>query len=111
MNKMGDCASNMRFFFANSRVSRTSFTPDCTAESEYMVRFSAPDNKVASVVLPTPGGPQSIQDGKCPASIAFRKGALGPTTFSWPMYSSNVVGRIRSARGCIMFRSYVNFVK
>ena len=110
MKRIGDCASNMRFFLANSSVSRTSFTPDWTAESEYIVRFNAPDNKVASVVFPTPGGPQRMQDGKWPASMAFRKGALDPTTFSWPMYSSKVVGRIRSARGCIMIRSYGIFV-
>ena len=82
---MGDCGLNIRFFLAISSVSRTSFTPDCTAERVYMVRFKAPANKLAKVVFPTPGGPQRMHEGKCPASIAFLKGAFGPMTFSWPI--------------------------
>lgn len=52
---------------------------------------------LASVVLPHPGGPYSkIEEMRSP-SIARRSRRPGPTICSWPIYSSRLRGRIRSA--------------
>ena len=54
---------------------------------------------LASVVLPTPGGPQKIIDAGSSLSICMRRGLPGPTRCCWPIYSSSVRGRMRSASG------------
>src|ERR1700693_4143339 len=53
----------------------------------------------ASVVLPTPGGPQNSSDGTRSSTIARRRNPLLPTTSSGPSNSSSERGRIRSASG------------
>ena len=53
----------------------------------------------ASVVLPLPGGPEKITDGKRSASMARRKSFPGPRMCSWPTNSSRESGRIRVASG------------
>src|ERR1700757_201365 len=56
--------------------------------------------KRARVVLPQPGGPQKSMEARVSDSIWTRRGLPGPRSFSWPMNSSRVRGRMRSARGC-----------
>src|SRR5687768_11008984 len=57
-------------------------------------------SKRASVVLPVPGAPQRISEGRVPAlSIKRRKIRPEPTRWLWPTNSSRVRGRIRSASG------------
>ena len=58
---------------------------------------------LASVVLPVPGGPQNISEGKKPLSICCRKAPYAPTKCSCPTYCASVVGRIRSANGINIF--------
>src|SRR6476646_11190047 len=53
----------------------------------------------ASVVLQVPGGPQTMREPMSSRSIWVRRGLPGPTRCSWPMNSSSVRGRMRSARG------------
>jgi hypothetical protein len=59
---------------------------------------------LAKVVLPTPGGPQRINEEMLPASIILRRMASGPIRCSWPTYSSRVVGLNLSGRGflCVL---------
>ena len=61
---------------------------------------------LASVVLPTPGGPQRIMEpdpesSSLSRSICTRNGLPGPSRCSCPLYSSRVRGRIRSAKGAV----------
>src|SRR6266478_8252842 len=53
----------------------------------------------ASVVLPQPGGPQKSMEPRLSFSICTRSDLPGPRSFSWPMNSSRVRGRMRSASG------------
>jgi hypothetical protein len=53
------------------------------------------------VVLPTPGGPQSIKEGTFPDLMALNKKELGEERCSCPIRSSNRMGRIRSAKGIL----------
>ena len=48
--------------------------------------------------FPTPGGPHKIMLGNVPAFMARRKTAPSPTKCCCPTYSSNDLGRIRSAK-------------
>ena len=59
---------------------------------------------LASVVLPTPGGPQKIIELASSRSICTRSGLPGPTRCSWPTNSSRLRGRMRSASGAIALR-------
>ncbi len=54
---------------------------------------------LASVVLPTPGGPQKISEPVSSRSICTRSGLPGPRMCSCPTNSSSVRGRMRSASG------------
>src|SRR3984893_79477 len=54
---------------------------------------------LASVVFPHPGGPHSSIDPISSFSICVRSGLPGPSNFSWPINSSSVRGRMRSANG------------
>jgi hypothetical protein len=54
---------------------------------------------LARVVLPTPGGPQKIMELESSRSIWTRRGLPGPTRCCWPLSSSRVRGRMRSAKG------------
>ena len=53
----------------------------------------------AMVVLPTPGGPQRIREGTFPDLMALCRKEEGDERCSWPISSSNRLGRMRSARG------------
>ena len=53
----------------------------------------------ASVVLPQPGGPKKMQLVSVSVMMARRSGRPGPTMCAWPMNSSSVRGRMRSASG------------
>src|SRR6266852_2081701 len=53
----------------------------------------------ASVVFPQPGGPQKSMEPRLSFSICTRSDLPGPRSFSWPMNSSRVRGRMRSASG------------
>src|SRR5919204_565235 len=57
----------------------------------------------ASVVLPVPGGPDKITDGKRSASMARRSSFPGPRMCSWPTNSSSERGRRRVASGAVEF--------
>ncbi len=56
----------------------------------------------ASVVLPTPGGPQKINEPVSSRSIWTRSGLPGPRMCSCPTNSSSVRGRMRSASGRVL---------
>ena len=62
---------------------------------------------VARVVLPMPGGPQSIIEGMWPDSISVRSTAPLPTRCCWPIYSSRFRGRSISAKGVIVVVLFV----
>ena len=104
MNRKGGLASKKRCLRADSITSRTSLTPDVTAESVKNGRSSCVATIFASVVLPTPGGPQSMNDGTLPVSKNLRNTPFLPTRCSCPIYSSIVRGRSLSAKGADMIR-------
>ena len=56
----------------------------------------------ASVVLPLPGGPEKITEGKRSASMARRKSLPGARICSWPTNSSSERGRMRVASGAAL---------
>src|SRR5580765_5337955 len=55
--------------------------------------------RLASVVFPTPGGPQRTREGTRSSAMARRRKPFAPTTSSGPSTSSSERGRIRSASG------------
>lgn len=79
-----------------------------TADSSSNTRPDCPATMVASVVLPTPGGPNRITElgaVRLPllAGLARRcKGDPCPSTWVWPMTSSSVRGRMRTANGRVI---------
>ena len=91
-----DCASTAR---ARATASRISFTPDSTAEMAMNSALQTRASRRASVVLPTPGGPQRIIEWSLPDSIASRSGLPGPSRCDWPTTSSRRCGRNFSASG------------
>ena len=99
MNSSGAFWSKNRCLRADSITSRTSFTPDVTAERVKNGRSNCVATIFASVVLPTPGGPQRMNDGTLPVSKNLRNTPFLPTRCSCPIYSSIVRGRSRSAKG------------
>ena len=56
----------------------------------------------ARVVLPVPGGPEKITEGKRSASMARRRSLPGARICSWPTNSSSERGRIRVASGAAL---------
>ena len=54
---------------------------------------------LASVVLPTPGGPQKIMEHMLSEEISRRRTLPGPSRCCCPAISSSEEGRIRAARG------------
>ena len=79
MNRIGDMVLKNRPFWAFSITSRTSFTPLVTALSVKKGTSSLLATICASVVFPTPGGPQRINEEMCWASIILRSTAPSPT--------------------------------
>src|SRR5450830_933959 len=84
---------------ASSRMARISFTPDATAEADTKRDRVREAMSLATVVLPTPGGPQKIIEGGRSCSIARRRKLSDPTRAGAPSSSSRARGRIRSASG------------
>ena len=87
---------------ALSSTSRTSRTPEVTADSVKNGRSSCVAITLARVVLPTPGGPHRMNDGTLPASTKRRNTPPGPTKWVCPTTSSNVRGLSRSAKGMLL---------
>lgn len=61
--------------------------------------FGLPAMMRASVVLPTPGGPQKIMEEMRSFSISRRSTLPSPNRCCWPTNSSSVRGRRRAASG------------
>src|SRR5262249_33862457 len=76
-----------------------SLTPANTADSAMNSASKESAMSLASVVLPTPGGPQRIIECGLPASKARRNGLPGPSRCCWPTTSARTLGRIASASG------------
>src|SRR5690606_4474458 len=84
---------------ADSTASRISLTPPRTAETARNWASNPSAIRRASVVLPTPGGPQKIMECGRPDSKATGKGLPAPSRWRWPITSSMCRGRSRSASG------------
>src|SRR5262245_50821308 len=108
-NTTVDLPSRRRLACARSTASRMSFTPPSTAEIATKSRPKASAISRASVVLPTPGGPHRIIECGRPDSNATRSGLPGPSRCAWPITSSMVRGRMRSARGALPGCAAVGF--
>ncbi len=85
--------------FASFTTFLTSATPEVTAENWTKWERERRAIMRANVVFPEPGGPQKIRETSLSSSSIFRKIFPFPTICSCPTNSSNVWGRIRSARG------------
>src|SRR5699024_11887072 len=70
-----------------------------TADSEINSQSNSVAIKLASVVFPTPGGPQKIIEGGSPDAIASKSGFPGERRCSCPTTSAKVFGRAKSASG------------
>ena len=64
--------SNRFFFSAVARTSLTSLTPEFTALRVYKGASNSFASNKASVVFPTPGGPQRIIEGSLPICKLLR---------------------------------------
>ena len=84
---------------ASSKIRRMSFTPESTAEKVTRLLLDARAAISARVVFPAPGGPHSSMERGLSVSAAFRNTASGDTRWACPTNSSQLRGRIRSARG------------
>ncbi len=85
---------------ASTRASRTSFTPEPTAEIAVNRDRDSRASRRASVVLPVPGPPQRINEGRGPPStVSLRTSRPSPMRCPWPTNSPMSLGRIRSANG------------
>ena len=82
-------------------TSRISLMPDSTALNDTNRAFVVSPMILARVVFPVPGGPHKMIDCDRSRSMASRSGRPGPTRSSCPTSSSNVRGRMRSARGAV----------
>ena len=82
-----------------------SFTLPVTAEKFTKFAFVRCAMMFASVVFPTPGGPQKIMEGTASASIMRRSGRPGASSCACPTNSSSVSGRMRAASGRVSIRS------
>src|SRR6266566_3590408 len=86
-------------YSAAAMTSLISLMPARTALKETNSACVTRAMRRASVVLPQPGGPQNSIEPMLSLSICVRSGFPGPRSFSWPMNSSRVRGRMRSASG------------
>ena len=86
---------------ACSTTSRISFTPDKTAESATNWASKECATSRASVVLPTPGGPQKIMECMRRWANATASGWPSPSRCFCPMTSDRFCGRRRSASGAL----------
>eukprot|EP01048_Picozoa_sp_COSAG05_P010979 COSAG05_NODE_1003_length_6237_cov_7.337732_5_plen_261_part_00 len=81
---------------AAATTARISFTPQVTAETRRKQQRVARSTTAAKEVLPQPGGPQRIRDGRASRASS---GASVSSAADCPTKSSTVCGRIRSASG------------
>src|SRR6267154_3365463 len=84
---------------ATAMTSLISLMPARTALKETNSELVRRAMSRASVVFPQPGGPQKSMEPRLSFSICTRSDLPGPRSFSWPMNSSRVRGRMRSASG------------
>src|SRR6266436_2405229 len=84
---------------ATAMTSLISLMPARTALKETNSELVRRAMRRASVVFPQPGGPQKSIEPRLSFSICRRRDLPGPRSFSWPMNSSSVRGRMRSASG------------
>ena len=101
---MGDFPEKRFCFFASSITSRTSLTPEETAESLKNFRRDFSEIISAKVVFPVPGGPQRIKELSVSFSIILRIVPVFPVKCSCPKTSSKFCGRIFSASGMVEFK-------
>ena len=73
--------------------------PESTAENSIKLALVARAIIFASVVFPTPGGPQKISEAESSLSICNRSGFPAASKCVCPKNSSSVHGRMRSASG------------
>ena len=71
-------------FSASTITCLISLMPPITAENSMKLAWVASAMILASVVLPTPGGPHRIMDPASSRSISTRRGLPGPSRCSWP---------------------------
>ena len=88
-----------RFCSACSMTARISRMPLVTALKSTKADFVRLAMMRASVVFPTPGGPQKIREGTRSPSMRRRSTFPSPRSCSWPANSSSVRGRMRLASG------------
>ena len=92
--------SPMRWFCSASLITlRISLMPLVTALKLMKFAFVRAAMICASVVLPTPGGPQKIMEDTRSSSISCRSTLPLPSKWRCPANSSSVRGRIRVASG------------
>src|SRR3990172_1202715 len=107
-------------------TSSISLTLVLTAENSKKSLFKELAMILAKVVLPVPGGPHKISDGKKFDVLAFSKsnriipprpsealceeGSV-PTRFSWPTKSFNVFGLRSSGSGILVIWNILNQIK
>src|SRR5712664_3126622 len=84
---------------ATAMTSLISLMPARTALKETNSELVRRAMRRARVVFPQPGGPQKSMEPRLSFSICTRSDLPGPRSFSWPMNSSSVRGRMRSASG------------
>src|SRR5712692_8344491 len=84
---------------AAAMTSLISLMPARTALKETNSELVRRAMRRARVVLPQPGGPQKSMEPRLSFSICTRRDLPGPRSFSWPMNSLSVRGRMRSASG------------
>ena len=95
------CRPCLRRICACSTTSRISFTPDNTAESATKCASNECATSRASVVLPTPGGPQNIMECIRRWANATASGCPSPSKCFCPITSDKFCGRRRSASGVL----------
>src|SRR3989442_11973365 len=87
------------FCSATAMTSFISLMPARTALKETNSELVRRAMRRARVVLPQRGGPQKSMEPRLSFPIWTRSDFPGPRSFSWPMNSSRVRGRMRSASG------------
>src|SRR6202453_2154647 len=86
-------------FSASTMTCLISLMPERTAENSMKVADVRLAMIFASVVLPTPGGPQKMRLAEASFSIWRRNGLPGARRWLWLKNPSRVRGRLPSARG------------
>ncbi len=89
--------------WAFSIASLISFTPDSTAEIDRNSESTQFEMTFATEVLPTPGGPQRIIEGRLFPSIATFSDCPSPSSSICPIMSSTFFGLSISASGLVNF--------